>query len=93
MKPAKNPEIVSSFFVYTGPSDNAHQNEINIEFLGKDTIKVQFNYFPKGVGKNEYIYDLGFDASEEYHTYGFRWRKDYIAWFVYFFAYIVSVYR
>ena len=27
-------------------------------------------------------YDLGFDASEDYHTYGFRWEEDRIVWFV-----------
>lgn len=28
------------------------------------------------------MYDLGFDASEDFHTYGFRWAEDYITWFV-----------
>lgn len=49
MKPAKNTGIVSSFFTYTGPSDGTPWDEINIEFLGKDTTKVQFNYYTNGV--------------------------------------------
>ena len=57
-------------------------DEIDIEFLGKSTNKVQFNYFTNGKGGNEYMYDLGFDASEAWHTYGFRWEKDRITWFV-----------
>ena len=57
-------------------------DEIDIEFLGKDTTKVQFNYFTAGQGGNEYYYDLGFDASLEYHTYGFRWERERITWFV-----------
>ena len=78
MKPAKQVGIVTSFFVYTyNPWD-----EIDIEFLGKDTSKVQFNYYINGKGKNEVIYDLGFDASLEFHEYGFRWAQDYIIWFV-----------
>lgn len=87
MKPSANPGTASTFFVCTGPYDlkdgepNPH-DEIDIEFLGKDTTKVQFNFFVNGKGGNEYMYDLGFDASEEFHTYGFRWEPDSITWFV-----------
>ena len=82
MKPIKNDGVVSSFFTYTGPSDNNPWDEIDIEFLGKDTTKVQFNYFTNGKGNHEYVYDLGFDASEEFHSYGFKWAKDSITWYV-----------
>lgn len=82
MKPIKNTGVVSSFFTYTGPSDGTQWDEIDIEFLGYDTTKVQFNYFINGVGNHEYLYDLGFDASEAFHTYGFEWRNDFITWFV-----------
>lgn len=67
MQPISNPGVVSSFFTYTGPSDNNPWDEIDIEFLGKDTTKVQFNYYTNGVGGHEFLYDLGFDASESYH--------------------------
>lgn len=82
MKAIKNDGVVSSFFTYTGPSDNNPWDEIDIEILGKDTTKVQFNYFTDGVGNHEYMYDLGFDASEDFHTYAFEWHKDKIVWFV-----------
>jgi len=82
MRPAKNPGIVSSFFVYTGPSDNNPWDEVDIEFLGKDTTKVQFNYFTNGEGHHEYVYDLGYDASTTYHTFAFDWQPTYIAWLV-----------
>ncbi|WFR57708.1 glycoside hydrolase family 16 protein [Anaerocolumna sp. AGMB13025] len=78
MKPAKNSGIVSSFFTYNG----SPWDEIDIEFLGKDTTKVQFNYFTNGVGNHEKIYNLGFDASASYHTYAFNWQPTYIAWLV-----------
>ena len=96
MKPSANPGTASTFFVCTGPYDektvtdaegnttkvpNAH-DEIDIEFLGKDTTKVQFNFFVDGQGGNEYMYDLGFDASKEFHKYGFRWTETSITWFV-----------
>ncbi len=82
MKPISNDGVVSSFFTYTGPSDNNPWDEIDIEFLGKDTTKVQFNYFTDGKGGHEHLYDLGFDASEDFHTYGFEWKADSITWYV-----------
>lgn len=82
MKPIKNDGVVSSFFTYTGPSDKKPWDEIDIEFLGKDTTKVQFNYFTNGRGNHEYMHDLGFDASEAFHTYAFEWHEDKIIWFV-----------
>ena len=88
MKPAKITGTASTFFTCTGPYDTGldgnpqRHDEIDIEFLGKNTTGVQFNYFVDGKGGHEYWYDLGFDASEEYHTYGFRWEENAITWFV-----------
>lgn len=82
MKPIKNDGVVSSFFTYTGPSDNNPWDEIDIEFLGKDTTKVQFNYFTNGKGNHEKVVDLGFDAAEDFHTYGFLWEQGAITWYV-----------
>ena len=82
MQAIKNDGVVSSFFTYTGPSEDNPWDEIDIEVLGKDTTKVQFNYYTNGVGNHEYMYDLGFDASEGFHTYGFDWQPDHITWYV-----------
>ena len=82
MQAIKNDGVVSSFFTYTGESDGNPWDEIDIEVLGKDTTKVQFNYYTNGEGKHEYMYNLGFDASEGFHTYGFDWQPNYIAWYV-----------
>ncbi len=88
MKPSDAAGTASAFFTCTGSYDldeNGNPNpwdEIDIEFLGKDTTQVQFNYYVDGAGGHEYWYDLGFDASEEFHDYGFRWTENYIAWFV-----------
>ena len=78
MKAASCPGVISSFFTYT----NWPWDEIDIEFLGDDTTRVQFNYFKNGVGGHEYVYYLGFDASEDFHEYGFDWRPDSITWYV-----------
>ena len=82
MKAIKNDGVVSSFFTYTGPTDKKPWDEIDIEILGKDTTKVQFNYFTNSRGNHEYMHDLGFDASEDFHTYAFEWYEDKIVWFV-----------
>lgn len=82
MQAIKNDGVVSSFFTYTGPSDNNPWDEIDIEILGKDTTKVQFNYYTNGSGNHEYLYDLGFDASEGFHKYGFDWQADHITWYI-----------
>lgn len=82
MKPVKNDGVVTSFFTYTGPSDGTVWDEIDIEFLGKDTTKVQFNYYTNGVGNHEYVYNLGFDASQGFHQYGFYWDSSSITWYV-----------
>lgn len=79
MKPLKADGVISSFFTYTS---DPRWDEIDIEFLGDDTTKVQFNYYTDGVGGHEYVYHLGYDASEEFHTYGFEWLKDSIVWYV-----------
>lgn len=82
MKPVKNDGVVSSFFTYTRNSDKSNWDEIDIEFLGKDTSSVQFNFYSDGIGDHEYVFDLGFDASADFHEYGFLWLKDKIIWFV-----------
>ena len=78
MKAASCPGVISSFFTYTGwPWD-----EIDIEFLGDDTTRVQFNYYTSGQGGHEYVYELGFDAAEDFHEYGFDWQPESITWYV-----------
>ena len=78
MKPIKNDGVVSSFFTYTGPTDGNQWDEIDIEFLGKNTKRVQFNYYvdnepDKG---HEFMYNLPFDYSEDYHKYGLLTIRD-----------------
>lgn len=82
MKPAANPGVVSSFFTYTGPSEGEPWDEIDIEFLGKNTRQVQLNYFTGGTGGHEQVIDLGFDASQEFHWYAFDWKRDSITWYI-----------
>lgn len=78
MRAAKCSGVISSFFTYTGnPWD-----EIDIEFLGKDTCEIQLNYYTRGAGGHEYLYRLGYDGAEGFHEYGFLWLPDSITWYV-----------
>ena len=84
MKAAKGSGLVSSFFTFNGPSERPRRpwDEIDVEILGKDTTKLQTNYFASGVGGHETTIDLGFDASLDFHTYAFEWSSTRIEWYV-----------
>jgi beta-glucanase (GH16 family) len=79
---AKGSGVVTALFTYTGPSEGNPHDEVDIEILGKDTTKVQLNYFVNGQGDHEEIIDLGFDAAEDFHVYGFEWFPNTIKWYV-----------
>lgn len=79
MKPAKlNGAMTGSVFTY----NHQPQDEIDIEFIGKDPTVLQTNYFTDGVGQHGSDIQLGFDATESFHDYAFEWRPDSIVWFV-----------
>jgi endo-1,3-1,4-beta-glycanase ExoK len=71
-----------SLFIYTGPSDNQPWDEVDVEILGKDTTRMQVNYYTNGKGGHETIIKLGFDSSEAFHTYAFEWTAASIKWYV-----------
>lgn len=90
MKPVAKSGVVSSFFLFAGPYDkpekgNGKHNEIDIEFLGKDTSMVQINFWTNDDRyelAHEHIIPLGFDAAEAFHRYGIEWRRKSISWYV-----------
>ncbi len=89
MKPVIHTGVVSSFFVMTGPWDGpgVPHDEVDLEFIldpddGNPNPVMQCNYFTDGVGNHEYIVDLAFNATNEYHTYAFRWEPNRITWFI-----------
>ncbi|MEM9571086.1 MAG: family 16 glycosylhydrolase [Pseudomonadota bacterium] len=82
MKAAKGSGLVSSLFTYTGPFHGTHHDEIDIEFLGNRPEHVEFNVFQDGESHGAKRYKLDFDASEEFHHYGFDWQPDYIHWYL-----------
>jgi endo-1,3-1,4-beta-glycanase ExoK len=79
MKPAKlNGAMTGSIFTY----NDQPQDEIDIEFIGKDPTIFQSNYFTNGVGQHGTDIQLGYDATESFHDYAFEWRPHSITWFV-----------
>lgn len=82
LKAAKGSGVVTALFAYTGPSDGKPHDEIDVEILGKNTLVMQINYCVNGKCGNERNISLGFDASLDYHTYGFEWSQTGIKWLV-----------
>lgn len=79
MKPAKlNGAMTGSIFTY----NDQPQDEIDIEFIGKDPTIFQSNYFTDGVGHHGRDIQLGYDATQSFHDYAFEWRPGSITWFV-----------
>lgn len=88
LKPSNVSGIVTGMFLHR----NSPHQEIDIEFLGKDTAKMLINVFynPGLEGtKLEYGYrgtpvliNLGFDAAKEFHKYEIEWQKNYLRWYV-----------
>jgi endo-1,3-1,4-beta-glycanase ExoK len=82
MQVGKGSGLVSAFFTYTGPYAGDPHDEVDIEFLGKDTSKVEFNYWRNGKRGKHAKFDLPFDASAAPHLYAFEWLPDRITWYV-----------
>jgi len=86
MKAAKGAGLMSgSFFTYAGVFGQKSHNEIDFEVLGKDPTQVQLNYYYAGTGvdqSNAKLIDLGFDASQGFHNYGFLWSRNSIKWYI-----------
>jgi endo-1,3-1,4-beta-glycanase ExoK len=87
-RPVKQAGVVTAFFTYAGPYDNGGNglhNEIDIEFLGYDTTRVQLNWWTNDDSysqRNEVWLDLGFDASTAARRYGFKWTSRGIGWYL-----------
>lgn len=88
LKPARGSGLISAFFLHRRDP----WQEIDLEFLGRDTTKVLLNvYFNPGEEGAPYNYgytgtpvlvDLGFDAADAFHTYAIEWDTDELRWFV-----------
>ena len=90
MKAARGSGVVSSFFLYRYDP----WQEVDIEFLGKNTRQIHLNTFfnpgPEGAHNNAgdlshqkpVVLDLPFDAAGAFHDYAVEWRESAIRWYV-----------
>ncbi len=77
IKASDVPGTIAGFFTYS----EAPHDEIDIEIKGDDPSKMQVNYWSDGE-EHPVVIDLGFDASQDFHTYAFEWEPEGIKWFV-----------
>ncbi|MEM9670235.1 MAG: family 16 glycosylhydrolase [Pseudomonadota bacterium] len=82
MKAAQGSGLVSSFFTHTGNYFGDPHDEIDFEFLGKDTRRVWLNWFNDGIVGESKWHRLSFDAAEDFHLYAFEWTPETIRWHV-----------
>lgn len=81
MTAARGDGLISSFFTYTGRYFGDPHDEIDFEFLGRDTTKVWVNRFAKGEKLPGLWIDLGFDAAKGPHLYALDWLPDRLVWY------------
>ena len=82
MRPGRGDGLVSAFFTYTGPYFEDPHDEIDFEFLGRDTTRVWLNVFTAGKQLGGRWLELGFDAAAAPHLYRFEWSPQEIVWYV-----------
>jgi beta-glucanase (GH16 family) len=89
MKASKALGTTSTFFTYTGPSEDNPWDEIDIEIIWRNNNGslsqngiLQTNYYTNGTGGHETKVNLSFDASAAFHTYAFEWLPNSIKWYV-----------
>ncbi len=80
MKPARGAGVISAFYTYTGPVYGDPHDEIDFEFLGRNTKEVQLNYFVNGAPQLGLGVPLGFDAADDFHLYTIIWAPGRIVW-------------
>jgi beta-glucanase (GH16 family) len=88
IRPARGSGLISGFFLHR----NSPRQEIDIEFLGRDTSKMLINVFYNpgshgacldfGYRGTPVLIDLEFDASSDFHRYELNWTPDAIRWLV-----------
>ncbi len=81
IQPARGAGVITGFFTYTGPHYGTRHDEIDIEFLGKNTRQIHLATFVNGKMWNKFI-DLSFDAADAPHTYAFEWDQHSVRWYV-----------
>ncbi len=74
--------VVSSFFLWKeGSSSTTSWNELDHEKIN-GPCRLQTNIWTGRGTQDHQINTPAFDICSDYHTYGFEWTPDYVAWFI-----------
>jgi len=74
--------VVSSFFLWKDrPNNSGPWNELDFEKINSD-CRLQTNIWTGTGTQSTMINTPSFNICNDYHTYGFEWTPDYIAWFI-----------
>lgn len=72
----------ANIFTYIGPAQGKPHDEIDFEFLLRDTRRVQLNVFKNGKGGNEHLAPLPAPSNDSFMNYAFVWEPNRIRWFI-----------
>jgi endo-1,3-1,4-beta-glycanase ExoK len=81
MKLPTGPGIVAAAFTYAHTDGAVRPNEIDIEILGRETRVLEATIHENGKSTHKKI-RMPFDSADGFHTYGFEWQPDFVAWYV-----------
>jgi beta-glucanase (GH16 family) len=79
MKLPEAPSSITGFFLYAAPD---YFYEIDIEIHNSTEGKLLLTTYADGAVKNEYVGELGFDPTADFHTYRFDYTADQLVFYV-----------
>jgi endo-1,3-1,4-beta-glycanase ExoK len=83
MRAAPEPGVLSSFFISGGGTAGVNETDIQLGYFGDhSSCMLQCNYFSSGVGGNEQLIQLSFDATADFHVYTVIWTAGSLLWLV-----------
>lgn len=81
IKSAQGEGFLSSFFTYNDDYPSNDWCEIDMEILGRWGDNIDVNIIDEN-GSHLRQHPVDFNPHVEFHTYGFEWTPDYVAWFI-----------
>ena len=81
LKSAQGEGFLSSFFTYNDDYPSNDWCEIDMEILGRWGDNVDVNIIDEN-GSHLRQHPIDFNPHVDFHTYGFEWTPDYVAWFI-----------
>ncbi len=77
----RDPGLIAGLFTYADRKGAIKPNEIDIEFVGRDTRRIELTLHVDGKPNHAKV-RLPFDAADGLHAYAFDWQPGYVRWYV-----------